>query len=137
MTLDEEHPHYPATSVASDNAPDAHLATSPSRRIVASSGRQDPQFVPARKAAPIAATLVSFPDWMAPTMVARPTAKQAQTVGPGEATPASETPARTRARLWSGSASPNIMMAAARSGRLAGSRAMKRQASSAPSTKLA
>src|SRR5215468_10707221 len=112
-------------------------AAAASRRIVASSGRHEPQLVPARKAAPISTTLAALPDWIAATMAARPTAKQAQTVGPGEATPANETPARTRARLGSGGGSPNIIIAAARSGKPAGSRARKRQASSAPSAKLA
>src|SRR5215468_5723732 len=51
-----------------------------SRRIVASSGRQEPQLVPARRAAPISATLANLADCTAATMAARPTAKQAQTV---------------------------------------------------------
>ena len=47
-----------------------------------SSGRQDPQLVPARNALPISSTVVALPDPIASQMVASPTLKQAQTMGP-------------------------------------------------------
>src|SRR5258705_9329902 len=63
-----------------------------SATIRLSSGRQEPQLVPARSAAPMPSTLVALPDWSAPRMVASPTPKQAHTIGPALVRPSVERP---------------------------------------------
>src|SRR5687768_15992492 len=62
-------------------------------RSAASSGRQEPQLVPARSAAPISATLAARPEATASTMAFEPTSKQAQTIGPRSGIAASGRPA--------------------------------------------
>ena len=59
------------------------LASAWSCTILFSSGRHEPQLVPARSALPIASTSVAAFDAMASRMTFSPTPKQAQMTGPG------------------------------------------------------
>src|SRR5204863_82728 len=80
-------------------------ATCASATMRLSSGRHEPQLVPARSAAPMASTLVAAPDWKAARIVASPTPKQAQTVGPVLASPSADRPERMIRRASSASVS--------------------------------
>ncbi len=63
--------------------PRHHAFTPVEATSSASSGRQEPQFVPARKAAPIASTSGQLPLSIAAVIVFTPTSKQAQITRPG------------------------------------------------------
>src|SRR6516225_4882262 len=66
--------------------------------ISRSSGKQEPQFVPARSVRPISATLVALLAAMASRIAASRTPKQAQIKGPASATASARRPANTMRR---------------------------------------
>src|SRR6516165_12170364 len=63
-----------------------------SATIRLSSGRHEPQLVPARSASPMPVTLAAAPVSIAARMVASPTLKQAHTIGPVLVRPSAERP---------------------------------------------
>ena len=70
-----------------------------------SSGRHEPQLVPARSAAPMPSTLAAAPVSIAARMVASPTLKHAHTIGPVLVRPSAERPDSSTRRASSASVS--------------------------------
>src|SRR5262245_30871841 len=115
----------------------AAFAASASATIRLSSGRHEPQLVPARSALPMSSTLPAVPDWIASRMVARPTPKQAQTIGPALASPSAERPDSSTRRAASSSVSAsNSALTASHCGAAAAG-PMNRQPVSTPATNAA
>lgn len=95
------------------------------------SGRQEPQLVPALRRAPTSSA-VAQPDWMASTMAASPTLKQAHTWRPTSRLPLGGRPASRPARVWvSRVSSANSPLSQSRGGS-SGPGPMKMQLSSFP-----
>ena len=123
--------------VACDDVPAAAAAVLVSATIRLISGRHEPQLVPARSALPMPSTLVAVPAWIASRMVASPTLKQAQTMGPALESPSAERPDNSTRRASSASVSAsNSALTASHCG-AASAGPMNRQPMSAPSTNAA
>ena len=90
---------------ACDAAAAATASAPASATIRLSSGRQEPQLVPARSAWPMPSTLVAVPASIAARMVASPTLKQAQTIGPELTNPSADRPDSSTRRASSASVS--------------------------------
>jgi hypothetical protein len=97
-----------------------------------SSGRQEPQLVPARSASPMPSMLAGAPASIAARMVASPTLKQAQTIGPVLTSPSAERPESSTRRASSDSVSAaNSALTASHCGDVSAA-PMKRQPVSSP-----